>query len=107
MDRRLLIFLGVGLVVALIVAGVVSGFASGEPDGLERVAIDKGFEEAAADHSLGDFPLADYAMRGVENERVSTALAGIIGVAITLAVSGVLFYGIHLYGKARHRKEAA
>jgi len=107
MDRRLLIFLGIGLAVALVVAGVLSGFASGEPDGLERVAIDQGFDETAADHALGDSPLADYAVRGVENERVSTALAGIIGVAITLAVSGGLFYGIRLYGRARRREGSA
>ena len=107
MDRRLWWFLGIGLVVALLVAGVLSGFASGDPDGLERVSIDEGFDETAADHALADSPLADYAVEGVEDERLSTGLAGIIGVAITLALSGALFYGIRLYGKARRGKEAA
>jgi hypothetical protein len=106
-DRRLWWWLGAGLAVALIVAGVVSGFASGEPDGLERVSIDQGFDEAAADHAMADSPLADYAVDGVENERLSTGLAGVIGVLITLAVAGGLFYGIRLYGRARRRKEPA
>lgn len=107
MDKRLLWFLGIGLVVALLVAGILSGFASGEPDGLERVSIDEGFDETAEDHPLADSPLADYAVEGVDDDRLSTGLAGIIGVAITLAVSAALFYGIRLYGKARRGKEPA
>jgi len=107
MDRRLWLFLGIGLLVALLVAGVLSGFASGEPDGLERVSVDEGFDEAAADHALADSPLADYAVEGVEDDRLSTGLAGVIGVVATLALSVSLFYGIRLYGKARRGKEAA
>lgn len=107
MDKRLWWFLAIGLVVALLVAGVVSGFASGEPDGLERVSIDQGFDETAADHALGDSPLADYAVEGVEDGRLSTGLAGIIGVALTLVLSATLFYGIRLYGRARRGKEAS
>ena len=107
MDKRLWWFLGVGLLVALLVAGVLSGFASGDPDGLERVSIDQGFDDAAADHALADSPLADYAVEGVEDGRLSTGLAGIIGVAITLALSAGLFYGIRLYGRSRRGKEAS
>lgn len=103
MDRRLWLFVGSGLLVALIVAGVVSGFASGSPDGLERVSIDQGFDQAAADHALADSPLADYSVDGVENERLSTGLAGVIGVALTVAVAGALFSGLRLYGRARGR----
>jgi len=106
-DRRLWWFLGAGLLVALVVAGVLAGFASGDPDGLERVARDQGFDDAAQDHNLGGSPLADYTVEGVEEGRLSTGLAGIIGVVLTLAVSGALFFGIRLYGKARRGKEAA
>jgi hypothetical protein len=106
MDRRLWWFLGIGLLVALLVAGIVSGFASGSPDGLERVSIDQGFDQAAADSAAAGSPLADYAVDGGDGGRLSTGLAGIIGVAITLAVSGALFYGIRLYGKSRRGKEA-
>jgi len=106
-DRRLWWFLGIGLAAALLVAGVFSGFASSDPDGLERVSIDEGFDETAADHPLADSPLADYTVTGVEDRRLSTGLAGVIGVAITLAVSGALFYGIRLYGRARRGRGAA
>jgi len=107
MDRRLRWFLGIGLVVALIVAGVLSGFAADDPDGLERVAINGGFDETAEDHALADSPLADYAVEGVEDERLTTGLAGVVGVAITLVVAGGLFYGIRLYGKDRRAKETS
>jgi hypothetical protein len=107
MDKRLWWFLGIGLLVALLVAGVLSGFASSSPDGLERVSIDRGFDQAAADSAVAGSPLADYTVDGVDNGRLSTGLAGIIGVALTLAVSAGLFYGLRLYGKARRGKEAA
>jgi len=107
MDKRLWWYLGVGLVVALIAAGVLSGFAADDPDGLERVAIDEGFNETAEDHALADSPLADYAVEGVEDERLSTGLAGVIGVAITLVVAGGLFSGIRLYGKSRRAKDTS
>lgn len=105
MNKRLRWFLGIGVLVALIVAGVLSGFAASDPDGLERVAIDEGFDETADEHALADSPLADYEVEGVEDERLSTGLAGVIGVAITLVVAGGLFYGIRLYGRARRAKE--
>lgn len=75
-----------GLVVALLLALVVSGFASGSPDGLERVAEDHGFIETATDHAFSDGPIADYTIRGIGSERLSTGLAGVLGVLITFAV---------------------
>jgi cobalt/nickel transport system permease protein len=93
-DRRILGFLGIGLLATLLVAGVASGFASSEPDGLERISIDEGFDETAEDHTLADLPLADYGVEGVEDERLGTGLAGIIGVAITLVATIGLLYGV-------------
>jgi hypothetical protein len=101
MDRRTRLFLLAGLVVTVLVAAVVSGFASGDPDGLERVAIDKGFEETATDHALDGSPLADYAVEGIDDERVSTGIAGIIGVAATLAVTVGLLYGARFVQRRR------
>jgi PDGLE domain len=88
---NLRLFLIGGLLVAIGLALVVSGFASGSPDGLERVAEDKGFLETARDHVFADGPLADYAVKGVGNERLSTGLSGLIGVLITFGVGLVLF----------------
>jgi hypothetical protein len=50
MDRRLARFLIAGVVLALVTGGILSLFASSQPDGMERVAIDKGFEETATAH---------------------------------------------------------
>lgn len=87
--RRLWLVAGA---VALLLAGIVSAYASSQPDGLERVAEDKGFLEAADDHDLGGSPLADYGVEGVDDDRLSVGLAGAIGVVLTLAVGGGLFW---------------
>lgn len=101
MDRRTWWFVIGGLVVTVAVAAVVSGFASGEPDGLEKVSIDQGFDAAATDHALADSPLADYTVQGVDNERVSTGLAGVLGVAITLTSTVGLLYGARYLQRRR------
>jgi PDGLE domain len=85
------LFLIAGLMVAVGLALIVSGFASSSPDGLEKVAEDKGFLETARDHQFADGPLADYTVKGVDNERLSTGLAGLIGVLITFGVGLGLF----------------
>jgi cobalt/nickel transport protein len=90
-SSNLRLFVIAGLLVAVGLALVVSGFASSSPDGLERVAEDKGFLEAAQDHLFADGPLADYAVKGVGNERLSTGLAGLIGVLITFGIGLALF----------------
>jgi cobalt/nickel transport protein len=79
------------LIVCLGLAGGVSFYASSHPDGLEKVAEDVGFIETAEDNANADSPLADYGVAGVENERISVGLAGVIGVLGTAAVSGGLF----------------
>ena len=84
-------FVGLGLVVTLGIAFFASPYASSEPDGLEKVSVDKGFDETAKDHALADGPLADYAVRGVDDEKVSTGLAGVVGVALCFAIGAGLF----------------
>ena len=76
------------LLVTIGLAGIVSFYASSSPDGLEKVAEDVGFIETAKDHSLDNSALADYGVAGLENERLSVGIAGIIGVIAT----GVLMY---------------
>jgi cobalt/nickel transport system permease protein len=70
----------------MLVAGVVSLFASAHPDGLEFVGAKLGFESAATDSAAAGSPLADYGVSGIGNTHVSGALAGIIGVLVTIAV---------------------
>jgi cobalt/nickel transport protein len=84
-------FYVIGFIVSLFLAGVVSFYASSSPDGLEKVAEDIGFIETAKDHSNADGALADYGVKGIENERTSVGVAGIIGVIGTAVVAGVGF----------------
>jgi hypothetical protein len=84
-------FVGVGLAVALALAFLVGPEASNEPDGLERVAIDQGFADRADAHALADGLTAGYALDGVDDARLSTGLAGLLGVAATFVLAGGLF----------------
>ena len=84
-------FLIAGFVLSLFFAGVVSNYASSNPDGLEKVAEDIGFLDSAKEHTNADGLLADYGVKGIENERLSTGAAGVIGVIATAGVSTGLF----------------
>jgi cobalt/nickel transport system permease protein len=93
MPRRtkLVWMIGAGLAVALVLAFFVSPYASSSPDGLEKVAADKGLDTGVTSHAAGDSPLADYAVKGVDNSRLSTGLAGVLGVVLTFALGLGLF----------------
>lgn len=80
-----------GLLLALALALLVSPWADSNPDGLDRVAQDEGFADSESDHRLGDSPLADYSMNGVNNERIAKGLSGVIGVLATFALGLALF----------------
>jgi cobalt/nickel transport protein len=94
-----------GLLVSLLLAGVVSNFASGSPDGLDSASTKGCTVDAhgeitggtcmasnAKDHELGDSPFADYALRGVHNPYLATAISGVAGVLLTFAVGGGVFW---------------
>lgn len=77
----------IGLGAALLLA-TLSPLASGSPDGLERVAEDKGFLETASDAPFQI--IADYVFPGIQNEALATILAGWIGVLVMFgAVYGI------------------
>jgi cobalt/nickel transport system permease protein/cobalt/nickel transport protein len=77
-----------GVLVALVLAGVVSHYASSSPDGLERVAADRGFADTAREHGSATSPLADYGTRGVDDARISGGLAGVAGTVLVLVLAG-------------------
>jgi cobalt/nickel transport protein len=85
-------FLVAGFALTIFLAGFVSFYASSHPDGLEKVAEDIGFLETAKDHSNANGALADYSVKGVDNARLSTGAAGVIGVLATAGVSTGLFF---------------
>lgn len=80
------------LLVSLLVAGVASYYASAHPDGLEYVAEQTGFIDSAEDSAVADGPLADYSTRGVDDERLSVGIAGVVGVLVMLVLSTGLFW---------------
>lgn len=90
MNRRA--FLVAGLLVTLLVAGVASYYASSHPDGLEHVAEETGFLDTAEDSATADSPFADYATRGVDDERWSVGISGVVGVGVVLLVAGGGFW---------------
>ncbi len=87
-NRRFYIF---GLIVSLFLAGIISFYASSSPDGLEKVANDIGFIQTAKEHTNSNGTLADYGVKGIENERTSVGVAGVIGVVGTAIVAGFGF----------------
>jgi hypothetical protein len=78
----------VGIAIAAMVVIVLAPLASSDPDGLERVAEDQGFIERAQNFFSG--LLGDYAIPGVDNEWLSTVLAGLLGVVIVVAIVLIL-----------------
>ncbi|MGW7204734.1 energy-coupling factor ABC transporter permease [Streptomyces sp. NPDC054837] len=83
-----------GLATSLALAGVVSFYASADPDGLEKVAADKGIDAKAEDHAAADSPLADYGVKDVDNARLSGGLAGVIGVGVTVVAGSGIFWAV-------------
>jgi len=82
----------IGLTIALVLGIFLSPFASSHPDGLERVAEDKGFLEKGEIKPLFTSPIPDYAWPGIANEGLATGLAGLAGTLIVF----LLGYGLAL-----------
>jgi cobalt/nickel transport protein len=92
--KSIIVFTMAGLAVAVAIALIISPWASSSPDGLEKVAEDKGFIGKAeeTDPSWESSPIPDYAMPGLEESHpaLATALAGLAGtVAIFLIAWGL------------------
>ncbi len=85
-----------GLLLAIVLA-VLSPLASTHPDGLEWVAEQRGFLQAARDAPYRIIP--DYAFPGISNKAVATIAAGVVGVLIVFSV-------VWSVAAARRRREA-
>ncbi|MFF3466043.1 energy-coupling factor ABC transporter permease [Streptomyces sp. NPDC002619] len=83
-----------GLVTSLVLAGFVSFYASASPDGLEKVAHDKGIDAKTAQHASDDSPLAGYGVKDVSDARLSGGLAGVIGVGVTVVAGSTVFWAV-------------
>jgi cobalt/nickel transport protein len=92
--KSIYIFILAGLAICVALVLMVAPWASSSPDGLEKVAEDKGFINQAeqTDPAWNSSPVPDYAMPGVEENHpaLATALAGLAGtVAIFLIAWGL------------------
>lgn len=83
-----------GLVTSLVLAGFVSFYASANPDGLEKVAADKGIDKKVEEHATSDSPLADYGVKDITDTRLSGGLAGVIGVGVTVVAGSAVFWAL-------------
>jgi cobalt/nickel transport protein len=99
--------------VTLLIAGAVSYAASASPDGLDSATL-RGCQtvptadgdaltgqciaQHAKDHALAASPLADYTFGG---RPATSGLAGIVGVVVTVAVAGSVFW---LIARSRRRR---
>jgi PDGLE domain len=71
------------LALAIGLATAASPFASAAPDGLNRVAADRGFGDRA---QVGAGPVAGYAAPGFADHRVAKGVAGFAGTLIVFAL---------------------
>ncbi|MEU9978618.1 energy-coupling factor ABC transporter permease [Streptomyces sp. NPDC051014] len=95
-----------GLAASLVLAGFVSFYASASPDGLEKVAHDKGIDAKAREHASAGSPLADYGVEDVSDARLSGGLAGVIGVGVTVVAGSAVFWAVRRRRDAQAPSEA-
>lgn len=80
-----------GLGIALLIAVFLSPFASQNPDGLDRVSQDHGFDKKAAEepiaHKLPFYQIfEEYQLRGVP-EQIATPAAGLVGTLVAFGLA--------------------
>jgi cobalt/nickel transport protein len=93
-------FIAVVLAVCVVLAGIVSYYASSHPDGLNKVAIDKGLAENEKESATADAPLAGYSTNDVDDERLSGGLAGVVGVGAVLVIAGGVAFVVRRRGSS-------
>ncbi len=84
----------IGLGLALFVGVILSPFASSWPDGLERVGENLGFLSKAAEKPLTPEIIPDYAMPGIDSEKLATSAAGFLGTLLLYFGGYALAYGL-------------
>jgi len=76
--------------LSLLISFFLSPFASSLPDGLEKVAITKGFANKETNNKIFKSPFADYSFPFIKNQKISTALAGLTGTIIVFSGTLIL-----------------
>lgn len=75
--------------VTILIAVLAAFFASSNPDGLEFIAEKLGFLETAKERTA---PMPDYSLKFIPEGGVSTSLAGVAGILITLSIFWLAVY---------------
>ncbi len=75
------------LLLALSLAFFVSPLASPSPDGLEKVAADKGFIEKEETRPAFLSPVPSYSWPGIDNDTLATGFAGIFGTVLVFGIA--------------------
>ena len=87
----------IALAICLVLA-TISPLASSSPDGLEKVAGDKGLINTAEEAPFE--VMADYIFPGIENEALATILAGWLGMLVLFVIA----YGLAWLIKSKKGK---
>jgi hypothetical protein len=74
----------VGIGLSVLVVAVLAPLASSDPDGLERVGEDLGFDEGAQGPAYEVLP--DYAVPGLDDPVLSTIASGVIGIVVVVVI---------------------
>jgi cobalt/nickel transport protein len=102
------LFAAIGAAVSLLLVVILSPYASDKPDGLEYVAEEKGFlERTQGKEVLKSTPLPDYSVEGIESERASTVIAGVIGTAVCLGGGLALAFALKARKKGTDEARAS
>jgi cobalt/nickel transport system permease protein len=91
-------WIAAGLVIALILA-FASPLANHNPDGLNRVAQDQGFDEKAQEPAYTIMP--GYTVPFIQNETFTTIAAGVVGVLVVAGIG----YGIARLGRRKRNEQ--
>jgi len=76
-----------GLAAALLIALLLSPFASPWPDGLEKVAADRGFLHKGEGKPVLAAPIPDYAWPGIKSGRLAMRIAGVVGTLVVFIIA--------------------
>lgn len=86
-----------GLLITALVVIILAPLASSDPDGLDRVSEDEGFAEQGKDSPYAFLP--DYSVPGIDDERATVIISGLIGVAIVFLLT--MAFGAYVRQQSR------
>lgn len=86
-----------GLLITVLVVIFLAPLASSDPDGLDRVSEDKGFADRGKDSPYSFLP--DYSVPGIDDERATVIISGLIGVAIVFVLT--MAFGAYVRQQSR------